>query len=210
MNKVIKILIVSDAFLLTSFGLINPILAIYFKEDLVGGSVFTAGLASTVYLFVKASVQLPFSKYVDAHGFEKRVHWLIIGSFLIAAVPFIYIFAQHIYMIFFAQLVYGVGSGFAYPAWLGIWSTHLDKRRESFEWSFYSTVTGLGTAVSASVGALLASSIGFNYTFLCSGILSVFGCLVLFELDRKNNKIKKLLKLNYHRRRKLVGGPYNI
>ena len=204
MNRVIKFLMISDVLVLTSFGLIEPILAIFFKEDLIGGSILMAGLAGTVFLLVKSSIQLPFSRYVDSHGYRQRLRWLIFGTFLISLVPFIYIFSKHIYWIFLAQIIYGVGSGLAYPTWLGLWSTHLDRKKESFEWSLYSTLTGLGTAVTAAAGAALSQFVGFNFTFALVGVLSFVGCLMLFELDRRKNKLDILLETNYHKKRKLV------
>jgi len=119
-------------------------------------------------------------------------------------VPFIYIFSKHIYLIFLAQVVYGLGSGLAYPTWLGLWSTHLDKKKESFEWSLYSTMTGLGTALTAAIGAALAQFVGFNFTFLFVGVLSLIGCMMLFEIDRRKNKLEVLFASNYNKKRKLV------
>ncbi|NQV90948.1 MFS transporter [Candidatus Woesearchaeota archaeon] len=210
MNRVIKFLMISDILVLTSFGLITPILAIFFKDDLVGGTILMAGLASTIFLLTKSFVQLPFSKYVDAHNYTTRVRWLIFGSFLISIVPFIYIFAKHIYVIFLAQVIYGIGSGLAYPTWLGLWSTHLDKKKESFEWSLYSTFTGLGTAATAAIGAALSQYVGFTFTFILVGVISLMGCVVLFGLERRKDKLGILFGINYHKKRKLIGGKFRI
>ena len=203
MNRVIKFLMISDILILTSFGLIEPILAIFFKEDLIGGSILMAGIAGTIFLLIKSLVQLPFSKYVDSSSYRKRLRWLIFGSFLIAIVPFIYIFSKHIYFIFLAQIIHGFGSGLAYPTWLGLWSTHLDKKKESFEWSLYSTLTGLGAAATAAIGAALSQFIGFNFTFVIIGVVSLLGCLMLFELDRRKNKLEIVLGINYHKKKKV-------
>ncbi len=179
----------SDVLILTSFGLISPILAIFFKEELVGGTIFTAGLASTVFLLTKCAVQMPFSRYVDHHNYRHRVTLLITGTFLIAVVPFVYILSDTLYGLFTAQIIFGIGSGLSYPAWLGLWSTHLDKHKESFEWSLYSTFTGLGTAATASGGAFLASKFGFDFTFVIVGIISVLGGVVLLDLLNRSKYI---------------------
>jgi len=182
MNKVIKLLMLSDIFAVTGFGLIDPILSIYWKEDLAGGTIFAAGFASTLFLITKSLVQLPFSKHVDRYDDENDLKWLIVGTGLIALVPFLYILAENILMVYLAQIIYGIGSGLAYPAWLGLWTTHLDKRRESFEWSLYSTTSGIGAAVTAAIGAALAQFIGFTYTFVFVGILAMIGCFILINL----------------------------
>lgn len=201
MNRTLKLLMISDIFIGTGFGLIAPIMAIFIKDNLVGGTIFAAGLASTIYLIVKCLVQLPFSRYVDRH--DHKVKWLIVGTFLISSVPFIYLFAQHVYWIFFAAIIYGLGGGLAYPTWLGLWSTNLDRNHESFEWSLYSTLVGIGTAITASVGAAIAEFIGFQFTFILVGILSVTGGSILLFLERKKESLEKPKTIHYHKKRKL-------
>jgi len=200
MNRTIKLLMISDIFLMTGFGLIDPILAIFIKENLIGGTIFAAGLASTLFLITKCAVQLPFSKYVDNH--KDKVKWLIVGTFLISIVPFIYIFAKNVTFIYLAQVLHGFGSGLVYPTWLGLWSTHLDKKHESFEWSLYSTLTGLGIAFTATIGAAIAEFVGFVYTFVFVGIMSLISCFILFGLERKNRILPKIEIEHYHKRSK--------
>jgi MFS family permease len=187
MNRKLKLLMISDVFVLTGFGLIEPILAIFFKENLIGGTIFAAGIASTIFIVTRSIIQLPFSRYVDDH--ENKVRWLIIGTFIIATVPCIYIFSKSIIHIYAAQVIYGVGAGLAYPTWLGLWSINLDRKHESFEWSLYSTLTGLGTAATAAIGAAIAEFFGFRYTFAMVGIMALVGCAILFWLEKKHAKL---------------------
>ncbi len=201
MNKTIRLLMISDIFLITGFGLIDPILAIFLKDNLSGGTIFSVGFASTLFLVTKSVVQLPFSKYVDNH--RNKLKWLIFGTFMVSIVPFIYIFADDIKTIYFAQIFYGIGSGLIYPAWLSLWSTNLDRKHEGFEWSLYSTMVGLGTAMSAALGAVIAQFIGFEYTFLLVGLMATIGGFILFDLEKQDN-IKKIDSYHYHKRRKLV------
>ena len=207
MNKTIKLLMISDIFVLTGFGLIDPILAIFIKDDLIGGTIFAAGLASMLFLITKSIIQLPFSRYVDSH--ENKVRWLIIGTFLIAAVPFIYLLAKDVRYIYIGQFIHGIGAGLAYPTWLGLFSTHLDKKHESFEWSLYSTFVGMGVATSAAIGAAIAQFIGFRFTFLFVGIMSFIGCFILFGLEKMDVKLKKVDISHYHKKRKLIHKKYH-
>ena len=186
MNRTIRLLMFSDLLIMTSFGLVDPILAIFFKDNIAGGSILAAGLAGSLFLLIKSVVQLPFSKFIDTQLYPARLRWLILGSLLVSVVPFVYLFATSMTIVFSAQILHGIGSGLAYPAWLGLWSTHLDKGRESYEWSLYSTTIGLGTAVAAAVGAALTQMIGFNLTFALVGLISLFGSLMLFTLKQQN------------------------
>ena len=182
MNRVLKLLMFSDIFVVTGSGLIQPIIAIYIKDYPIGGTIFNIGLASMIFLITKSIVQLPFSRFVDTH--DNKIRWLIIGTFLSVIVPFIYILAKDIKVIYFAQFLQGIGSGLAYPTWLGLWSANLDKKSRSFQWSLYDTSTGLGAAAASGVGAAIAQYIGFEFTFVIVGIMSLLGCLLLFGLEK--------------------------
>jgi len=132
---------------------------------------------------------LPFGKYIDDHGKKKR--WLILGTLLMASVPILYVTADSIYKVYLAELIYGLGSGLAYPTWLGLWSRNLDQGRESFQWSVYSTSTGIGTAATGTIGAVMASIAGFTTTFLLAGLLCLLGCVTLFVLENRSaEKVK--------------------
>jgi len=205
MNKTIKLLILSDTFLITGFGLISPILAIFINSNLAGGTIFMAGLASTIFLMTKSVIQLPFSRYVDSH--EGKIKWLLIGSFLIATVPFIYMFAKHVYVIYIAQVVYGIGCALSYPVWLGLFSTNLDKKHEGFEWSIYQTSVGIGVAAAGAVGAAIAQFFSFQLTFLLVGAMSLIGCLILFGLENENHK-KHIKNLHHYSKMKHLHRDY--
>jgi MFS family permease len=200
MNKTIKLLILSDIFLLTGFGLVDPILAIFIKENLVGGTIFAAGFASTLFLVTKSIIQLPFSRYIDAH--DAKIKWLLAGTFLIALVPFVYIFAENIYYIWGAQVLRGIAAGLAYPSWLSLFSTHLDRKHEGFEWSLYSTSVCLGTASAAGIGATIAMYLGFQLTFSLVGVMALIGAVILIGLEKRNRNKTKYS--HYHKKRKLV------
>jgi len=185
MNRTMKLLMLSDIFVLTGFGLIQPILAIYINDGGVsGGSMLSAGLASALFLFTKSMVQLPFGRYVDNQ--PGKTKWLILGTLLMALVPVIYVTAHSIYQVYLAEMIYGLGSGLAYPTWLGLWSANLDKGQESFQWSVYSTSTGLGTAATGAAGAAVASLVGFSATFILAGLLCLLGCAALLVMERRS------------------------
>jgi len=191
---------ISDIFVVTGFGLFEPIFAIFINDNIIGGSIFAAGLASTIFIVVKSVLQLPIARYVDSHDHKMKL--LIAGVFFISLVPFIYIFSDHIYMIYLAQVVYGIGAAFATPTWLGIWSTHLDKKKEAFEWSVYSTCVGLGGAASATIGAAISEFISFKITFLIVGCLSLLGMFILFALEKDETRKLTIKSAYYHKVRK--------
>ena len=182
MNKKIILLILSDIFILSSFGLIAPIFAVFIKDNLIGGSLVTAGLATTIFLTVKSILQLPLAWYIDKH--KHKITLLVLGTLLIITIPFIYIFAKTIYGIFIAQAIYCVGAALAYPCWFSLFIKYIDKKHRGFEYALWSTGIGVGTALAAYLGAEIANDLGFNFLFLIVGFFAFLGFLLLLLLSK--------------------------
>jgi len=110
MNKTLKLLMISDIFIFTGFGLISPILAIFIKDDLVGGTIAAAGIASAIFLVTHALLQIIFAYVFNP---KDRFWMLILGTLHIVTVPFGYIFLTQVCHIYIVQFIYGVGASFA-------------------------------------------------------------------------------------------------
>jgi len=203
MNKKLLLLIFSDILILSSFGLIGPIFAVFITENLIGGTLVTAGLATTIFFVVKSTVQLPLSKYfIDKEKHKTRS--LLAGTFLIITVPFIYFFAKSVYTIFVAQAIYGLGAALAYPSWFSLFTTYMDKRHKGFEYTLWSTGVGIGAALAAFFGAQIAEALGFKYLFFVVGGIAFLGFLGLIILDRMENiSYRKGMKFKEKKQREI-------
>lgn len=183
MNMTLKILIISDIFVFSGFGLIAPILSIFINDNLIGGSIFSAGLASMIFLLTHALLQIFFSYTFNP---KDRLWMLKLGTAIIALVPFGYIFATSIYHIYIVEFVYGLGAAFAYPSWSSLFTAHLEKGKRGFQYAVYSSSVGIGTAITAGVGAWIAEQTSFQIVFLLTGAIAVIGLLFLFKLEKKS------------------------
>ncbi len=181
MNKTLKLLTISDLFIFTGFGLVSPIIAVFIKDNLIGGTLLAAGVASAIFLIVHAFLQIVFAEIFSA---KDRRWMLLLGTALIAIVPFGYILSTTIWQIFLVQLIYGIGAGFGYPSWYSLFTSNIDKKTSGLQWSMYNSATSIGTGISAAVGAWLAQLVGFQWVFAITGAISVIGMLVLFRLDK--------------------------
>ncbi|MFH1503167.1 MAG: MFS transporter [Candidatus Diapherotrites archaeon] len=182
MNKTLKLLIISDIFVISGFGLIAPILAIFIKDNLVGGTIIAAGVASAIFLITHSLLQILFSYKFNP---KDRLWMLRVGTALIVFIPFGYIFSTHIYHIYFVQFIYGVGAAFAYPSWSSFFTSNLEKGKRGFQYSLYSSSVGIGTAITAGIGAWLAEKTSFQLVFILTGILAIIGFLILFRLEKR-------------------------
>lgn len=186
-NPIIRDMIFSDFFILSAFGIYGPIFAIYIIGQINGGTAIVVGLATAAYWITRSLLQLPISNALDRLGSERAdFAALIIGSFLFSIVPFLFIFATQPWHIYVLQAIYGVGDSLAASTYLAVFSHHLDRRRENFEWGTRSVLVGVGTAVAAVLGGELADHFGFAAIFLLTGVLAIIGSILLIYARRND------------------------
>lgn len=182
-NRVIVFLTFSDFFILSGWGLIGPIFAVYITEQIPGAGVEAVGLASTVYLLLKSGLQVPLANLIDKiRGERDDFLAMLIGSLVMAIVPFLYIIINSIPQLFLAQAIYGIGGALSYPSWLALFTRHIDKNKEGWEWSMYYTITDLSGAGAAAIGGYLAKYLGFDFLFVLVAVLNLVGSLLLFKI----------------------------
>lgn len=192
-NRVIRILTLSDILIVSGFGLLAPIFAVFLTEQIQGGSLEVIGFASTIYLLTKSLLQIPVAEYLDQKRGEKDDFCaMVLGSIIISLVPLFYLFAKTPFHVYLAQVVYGIGGAFSYPSWLAIFTRHIDRNEEGFEWSVYFTATDLGGALAAGLGGILAQTLGFKPLFLFVFVFSSLGSFFLLEIYRQIRKGKKV------------------
>lgn len=192
MNRVVKFLILSDFFIFSATGLLSPILAVFVTNQIVGGDLKVVGISSTVYLVFRAFLQLGFAKWIDKKISEKYDFALcVVGALVVSLTPIGFIFAQLPIHIYILEALNGIGFSMTLPAWYAIFTRHIDKGKEGFEWSASDTTIALGQAIAATVGGFLADKYGFNLVFIFSSALSFIGAtfLIFIFKDLKNQKI---------------------
>ena len=132
LNKVIKILILTDVTLLTGFGFVLPIFAIFITEHIQGGDVRVAGFAASIYWITLSLVLISFGRYLDRnHGEKDDLYFVIIGTLLGAVAVFGYIFASLPWHIYLLKGIYAIGMGMNIPGYTAIFTRHIDKGKEA-------------------------------------------------------------------------------
>ncbi len=185
-NKIIKVLIFSDIFFNSGWGLIGPIFAIFIIQDIRGGNAAVAGFASAIYWIVKSIIQIPIAKYLDNNGGEKDdYYFMVAGLFITGIVPFGYLISTVPWHIYFYQIVYAVGMAMAVPAWMAIFTRHIDKGKEAYEWSLYSTALGFGVGIFSAIGGLAVDAIGFKIIYIFVGVFTIISAILLLLIQKE-------------------------
>jgi len=185
-NPVVRYLVIGDFFVNAGFSVFAPILAVFITRQIPNGTIATVGFAAAIVQICKVLIELPVSKILDRnHGEYDDFLSLIFGSTLVALVPFMYLMASEVFHLYLIAAIYGIGIGFVVPPWYAIFSRHLDKFQESFEWSLDSVSIGIGAAGAAAIGGVLAEKFGFHFVFVAGGIFAIFGGAMQLKIFSK-------------------------
>jgi len=182
-NQVILIIIFAQFIFTMAANLSVPLFAIFITKE-IGAATAMVGLASAIYWAVKSVIQLPVAKWIDKnHGEIDDYYSLLFGLCISTTGIFLLYFSQNIWHIFGVQFLIAVGDAFAVPPLYAIFTRHIDKDAEGFEWTLQSSFSlGAGSTIGGIFSGILATLIGIRSTYLLNGTLMFVGLIILFFL----------------------------
>ena len=200
-NKVIRFLLIFLFVVNMSEGLFGPLLAVFITENIVGASLTTVGFAIAIYSIVKSIIQLPLAKRIDSKIGEKDdFHIMLIGAIIGIIYTFGYLFIKTPLHFYILAAFGGVGGACLMAAYYGIFSHHIDKKNQGFEWSLFS-VGGLtiSMAVGGALGGIFADAYGFHALFKTAGALNIVAAILLLFLYPYLNGVREKRKRKHFR-----------
>lgn len=195
-NNLIKILTYSDVLILSGWGLVTPIFAIFITQQIQGGNLELVGLGQAIFLILKSTLQIPIARFIDRiKGEMDDLVIMAAGTIIISLVPFLYTGASKAVHVLLIQALHGFGSALVTPGWLAIFTRHIDHNLEAEEWSIYNSMIGLGAALAGALGGFLAEKFGFQSLFLVVGTICLAGTSFLYfvYLDLRRGEKRSLV-----------------
>lgn len=183
-NQAILVIVSAEFVLVTAFGFLPPIFAVFVTEQIQNGTVAVVGFAITIYWVTKSVLQLFVARYIDKnHGELDDYYFFIAGGFASALFVSLYYFATEPLHIYLLHFLIGTADAMLVPPFYAIFTRHIDRGKEGFEWSLYSSFSlGAGSALGGAAGGLLATVVGFRAIFPLVGILTFISSVLLLFL----------------------------
>jgi len=186
LNKVIKILILSDVALLTGLGFVTPVFAIFLTDNIEGGTVEVAGFAAAIYWIINSLTMIPIGRHLDKRLGEKDDLWFVIlGNFLAVLSVIGYIYSNLPWHIYLCQGIYGLGMAMNIPAYTAIFSRHIERGKEAFPWGVRGALTGIGSSIAGALGGIIAYNFGFSNLFIGVIIFLILSSLLPFLISKQ-------------------------
>lgn len=176
MKTILKFIIGSSIIYNFGVALFGPLYAIFVQG--IGGSILDASGAYTVYTLVMGILLIVSGKYEDK--FRNKETLLVLGFIIITIGNAGYIFISQPLHLFIVQFILGIGGAISVPAWDAIFSTHLDKRREAYEWSVWEGFWRISYAFGALAGGFVATFFGFKVLLILMTIFSAVSTVLIY------------------------------
>lgn len=194
-NRIIQTLIISDFFLFFAVGLLGPIFAVFLLEH-IENRIEIVGYAVSSYWLTRVIMVMPLSRLMDKiKGEVDEFFFMALGTFMIGAVPLFYLLASESWHVYLLQVVNGLAYALAVPAWRIVFTNNVDRHIVGYEWSLEDVAVGIATALSASLGAIIADKFGFDILFFIIFIFGTISALILLTLNiGKKSFLRELLR----------------
>lgn len=179
--RAIRILLATNGVILLAGYMLGPIQAIFVEK--IGGDIFDASLASSIFALVAGILTLISGKFADKIKENELI--LVLGHLVVATGFFGYIFVSNVWQLFLVQVLVGTGEAIYYPVYDAIYSKHLRRHKEGVEWGAWEAMDYFANAIGAIVGGVLATILGFKVLFAIMSFMTFLAGLYIWRLDRK-------------------------
>jgi MFS family permease len=187
-NKVLRILLFADFFMLLAMGMLTPIYAIFVEE--IGGDILSASGAWAIFTLTSGVLILLIGKWEDKQK-QKGIPYkrFIFFGYLIRSIAFLsYFFVADKYQLFLVQVLLGIGVATTVPAFDSLYSRFLSKGRFASEWGAWEGMNMIVAAIAAVIGGFIAAFLGFKVLFLIMFAASLVGLAISTRLPSKKIK----------------------
>lgn len=171
-NAIIKAFIISEAFLWSAWNFVTPLFAIFVIQDIAKGTIEVAATSYSLYLVIRVIFELISGKILTKSNDRGKISMAIFGILCLSLAYVGFAFSASTFHIFLFYSVLGIGLGVASPAKNSLFSIHLDKNKETTEWSLADGVTFICMAMATAIGGFVATQYGFKILFILAGSIN--------------------------------------
>lgn len=196
-NSVVKAFILAEMFLWSGWNFIMLFFSIYISR-LPGGSIQHAASATSVYFLARVVFGLTSGRLVNKKNKEYKFFLTILGMSLITLCYILMSQTTNILNIYILFGGIGAGIGLATPAKNSLFSSHINKEKESLTWSALDAGVFISLAVTTTLGGMLVGKYGFNSLFLIAAGINTLAIIPYLLYLQQWKQFITLQKVHHH------------
>ncbi len=180
-NSSLKILLMTNAFILLAGAMLGPIYALFVKE--IGGDLLDASIAGAVFAFAAGITVVVSGKFGDSVKENKFI--LLLGYFLMGLGFLLYMFVESLIVLLLVQVIIGLGEAVYAPIFDALYSKHLDRGKYATEWGVWESMDYFTSAFGAIAGGFFVTYFGFKAMFFLMALLCFSSCIYIWLVRKQ-------------------------
>lgn len=180
-NKALRALYIYNGVFLLAASMLGPLYAVY-VERFVNG-IMSVSISWSAFLISTTIFTYLISKKGD--GVKER-EYLMMAGYLLRIVSWLsFIFVNNLLSLVFIQILLGLGEALGTPSFNAIFAEHLDKDKYVSEYSNWTLISNLFSALGIIIGGIIVSNFGFKFLFVLMSAISLIPFLGILVKPRK-------------------------
>lgn len=185
MNTFVRSFVTAEFFFWSAWNSIIPIMSIFIIKAIPQTDITTASLLYGVHSLVRVIVELLAGKYEAKSTQNQKIIYVVIGIIICVMAYLLLALVQDMFYIVIAYILIGVGIGISSPSKFALFSRNLDKKKETFEWSFYDSATLIGSATAVIIAGYVVHFLGFQTLFALAACLNLAAAFLYVALIKR-------------------------
>ncbi|MCX6762668.1 MAG: MFS transporter [Candidatus Moranbacteria bacterium] len=162
-------------------GLLGPLYAIFVQRFVDG--VMAVSISWSAFLVATTIFTYFISRYGD--GVKEKEYLLLAGYIVRTVAWLLFLLVNNLFLLILVQVILGLGESLGTPAFNSIFAQHLDKNKYVKEYSYWSLISNIVTAIGVMGGGLIITTLGFKTLFITMAFLSLISFLGILPKSRK-------------------------
>jgi len=187
-NSVAKLFIFSESFFWSAWSILLPLISVFALKEISKATIQTVSFAFSIYLCFRVIGSVLSGFVFNKYAIKKKIKLIILGIFCINIGYSGFIFITSVSGMYALYGLIGLCTGFITPLRTSIFSTHMDKRKETTEWGLLDAVVLTTMAIAATGSGYLVTNYGYKSIFIFSTVLNCLSLLPYVILLKKRLK----------------------
>jgi len=190
-HPVVKYFIFSETLLWAGWNFFTPIFAAFVITEIKDAGLESAATAYSLHLLTRIFFELFSARFLYRASRAQQLK-VTVGGILLLSLGYLGLsFTRHLAPLFFFYSLVGGAIGLSSPGKMALFSMHLDKNKESWEWGLRDASVFSGMAFASALGGFVAKEYGFHSLFLFSALINLTALIPYFLIYKSFQSIKQ-------------------
>lgn len=186
-DPIVKTFIISECFFCSGWNLVTPLFAVFVVDNVNKGSIELAASGFSAFLISRVVFELISGNFWSKGSDRKKMTLVCLGFFINSLAYIGFANSQSILQVFIFYIILGAGIGISTPTKNSLFSIHLDKNRETTEWSIADATAAICMALATALGGFIAATYGFKTLFILGAIVNMLAAIPYLLIYRKKH-----------------------